>query len=148
MENIKIIIDNDIIEKYYEHYFSKYPKRTKRYIEKPIPPSLNRFIAMPRVQQNGIKQKYKEFSIWLASYYKIANLNLDNLKMTFKFYFPDKRRRDFDNLMLTPKFINDGFVDAGAFRDDSGDILILEFEKFGYDKKNPRVEITISDGDL
>jgi Holliday junction resolvase RusA-like endonuclease len=95
------------------------------------------------MQQNPVKQKYKEFSVWLASYYKIANLNLDAGLMTITFYFPDKRRRDFDNLMLTPKLINDGLVEAGVFKDDSGDILRLKFENFQYDKLNSRVEILI-----
>jgi hypothetical protein len=143
MKKIKIIIDKKILEEYYIYYFDKYPKRKVNPIDKPIPPSLNRFIAMKRMQQNSVKQKYKEFSVWLASYYKIANLNLDNATIIFEFYFPDKRRRDFDNLMLSPKLIDDGFVEAKVFKDDSGDILKLEFENFKYDKINPRVEITI-----
>jgi Holliday junction resolvase RusA-like endonuclease len=138
-----LIIDKDILQEYYKYYFDKYPKRKVLPIEKPIPPSLNRFIAMKRMQQNSVKQKYKEFSVWLASYYKIANLNLDNAKIIFTFYFPDRRRRDFDNLMLTPKMINDGFVEANVFGDDSGDILKIEFENFQYDSKNPRVEMKI-----
>jgi hypothetical protein len=45
--------------------------------------------------------------------------------------------------MLTPKLINDGLVEAGVFKDDSGDILRLKFENFQYDKLNSRVEILI-----
>jgi hypothetical protein len=143
LNEIKIIIDNNIIEEYNKYYFSRYPRRKKKPIEKPIPPSLNRFIAMKRMQQNSVKQKYKEFSIWLANYFKIANLNLDKVEIVFKFYFPDHRRRDFDNLMLTPKFIDDGFVEAKVLKDDSGDILKIRFENFEYDKNNPRVEMLI-----
>jgi len=90
-----------------------------------------------------MKQKYKEFSIWLASYYKIANLNLEKAKIIFTFYFPDHRRRDFDNLVLAPKFFDDGFVLAGVFVDDDGERLKLEFDNFKYDKINPRMEIMI-----
>lgn len=140
---VKIVIDKNVIEKYNKYYFNKYPKRKVKPIEKPTPPSLNRFIAYKRMQQNSVKQKYKEFAVWLASYYEIANLNLGDALMTITFYFPDKRRRDFDNLMLTPKLINDGLVDAGVFKDDSGDILRLKFENFQYDKSNSRVEILI-----
>lgn len=142
MSEIKIVIDKDIIEEYYKYYFDKYPKRKVKPIESPIPPSLNRFVAMKRMQQNNVKQKYKEFAEWLASYYKIANLNLVSATMVFKFYFPDRRRRDFDNLMLTPKFLNDGFVNVRVLKDDSGDILKIRFENFEYDPKNSRVEIT------
>jgi len=140
---VKIVINKEILNKYYEYYFDKYPKRKVKPIEKTIPPSLNKFIAYKRMQQNSVKQKYKEFSVWLASYYNVANLNLDKAKMIFRFYFPDKRRRDVDNLMLSPKLINDGFVEAKVFIDDSGDILELEFDKFYYDHENPRLEITI-----
>ena len=141
--NKKIIVDQAILLRYFEYYFDKYPRRKKQPIEKPFPPSLNRFTAIKRMQQNDMKQKYKEFSYWLASYYEIANLNLEKAKITFTFYFPDHRRRDFDNLMLAPKFFNDGFVMANVFVDDDGERLKLAFENFQYDKINPRMEINI-----
>jgi len=143
MKKIKIIIDKKALEEYTKYYFKKYPKRHVLPIKKPFPPSLNSFTAMTRFEQNSTKQKYKEFSVWLASYYKIANLNLKSIRMVFTFYFPNKIRRDFDNLMLTPKFINDGFVDAGLIKDDSGDLLKIEFKNFHYDKEHPRLEIEI-----
>lgn len=145
MNEIKIIINNEVLDKYFEYYFNLYPKRKVKPIDKPIPPSLNRFTAIKRIVQNSLKQKYKEFSIWLASYYKIANLNLDKVEFIYIFYFPDHRRRDFDNLMLTPKLINDGFVEAKVLSDDNGEKLRLKFEAFQYDKSNPRVEIIIRD---
>lgn len=143
MKKIKIIINYSILDKYYNEYFIKYPKRKKKPIEKPFPPSLNRFIAMKRMQQNDLKQKYKEFSVWLASYYEIANLNIDKAKMIYSFYFADHRRRDMDNLMLSPKFFQDGFVDANVLVDDRGDMLEIAFDSFHYDKENPRVEILL-----
>jgi Holliday junction resolvase RusA-like endonuclease len=143
MKEINIIINNKVLNEYCEQYFIKYPRRKKKPIDKPFPPSLNRFIAMKRMQQNDIKQKYKEFSVWLASYYKIANLNLNKAKMIYTFYFLDHRRRDMDNLMLSPKFFQDGFVEANVLKDDCGDILKIEFESFQYDKLNPRVEIIL-----
>ena len=141
--NIKLEITKETLEKYNEYYFKQYPKRRVAPIEKPIPPSLNRFIAMIRMQQNSLKQKYKQFAIWLAEYYQISGLKLTKATIKYKFYFKDRRRRDFDNLVLTPKLLNDGFVEAGVFVDDSVDILRFEFENYGYDKLNPRVEMTI-----
>ena len=143
LKEIKLVIDNAIVDKYFKYYFNKYPRRRKKPIIQPFPPSLNKFIAMRRMQQNSLKQKYKEFSVWLASYYKIANLNLDKLEITYIFYFPNHIRRDMDNLLLTPKFFNDGFVDSNVMVDDSGDILKIGFESFKYDKNNPRVELII-----
>jgi hypothetical protein len=147
MEEFKIVIDKKIVDEYCEYYFKKYPKRKVAPIDKPFPVSLNRFTAMKRMMQNALKQKYKEFSVWLASYYSIANLNIDKAVMTFTFYFPDHRRRDFDNLCLSPKFYNDGWVDAKVFVDDSGDHIMLRFNEFEYDKLNPRLEIDVKWGD-
>ena len=138
---IKIVIDNKVLGEYKKYYFEHYPKRRVFPIDKPIPPSLNRFIGMKRITQNAIKQKYKEFAIWLSSYYKIDNLNIDKMIFEYTFFFPDHRRRDFDNLLLTPKFFNDGFILAGVMSDDNGEKLKLEFNPFQYDNKNPRVEI-------
>lgn len=143
MSEVKVIIDQNILDKYYIDYFIKYPRRKKRFITRPVPMSLNRFIAMTRIQQNATKQNYKEFATWLASYYHIANLNLNRAKFIYTFYFKDHRRRDQDNMILSPKFLNDGFVNANVITDDSGDILRLEFDEFKYDKFNPRVEIKI-----
>jgi Holliday junction resolvase RusA-like endonuclease len=70
-------------------------------------------------------------------------LNLNKAEFEYTFFFPDHRRRDFDNLLLTPKLINDGFVDANVLIDDNGENLLLKFNPFQYDKNNPRVEIII-----
>lgn len=57
------------------------------------------------------------------------------------FYFPDKRRRDRDNLlaMLKPAF--DGMTDADLLVDDAG--LRHEPLEIGVDKNNPRVMIHV-----
>lgn len=142
MEKI-IIIDNSIVEEYNSYYFLQYPKRRVPPIKKAIPPSFNYFTSIKRMVQNSLKQKYKEFAIWLAKRYSIADLNINKAKFVYKFYFQDHRRRDFDNLLLTPKLLNDGFTEAKVIEDDNGEKLMIAFEPFDYDKKNPRVEITI-----
>jgi len=138
-----ITIDENILDKYNKYYFKKYPRRKVPPIKKTIPPSLNAYISMIRMAQNNLKQKYKEFSIWLAEYYKIDNLNLDNALITYTFYFKDHRRRDFDNMMIAPKLIHDGFVEAKVFKDDCGEYLRLAFNQFQYDKLNPRVTMLL-----
>lgn len=140
---IKIVIDNKVLDEYRKYYFDKYPKRRVVPIKKSIAPSLNYFTSIKRIVQNSLKQKYKEFSIWLASYYKIADLNLNKAEFEYTFFFPDHRRRDFDNLLLTPKLINDGFVDARVILDDNGENLLIKLNPFQYDKANPRTEIII-----
>jgi hypothetical protein len=142
--NSKLItINNEILTKYNIDYFKKYPRRRTPPIKKTIPPSLNEFITMVRMAQNNLKAKYKEFAIWLAEYYEIDNMRLEKAHITYTFYFGNKRKRDFDNCLLTPKFINDGFVDAGVFIDDNGEILSISFNPFEYDKNNAKVEMLL-----
>jgi Holliday junction resolvase RusA-like endonuclease len=138
-----ITITWGLLDEYKEYYFLKYPKRRVFPIKKPIPPSLNYFISLKRMAQNSMKQQYKEFAIWLANRKGIANMRLTKAEISYKFYFGDKRRRDYDNLLLTPKLLNDGFVEAGVLVDDNGENLHISFKPFGYDKLNPRVEILL-----
>ena len=56
---IKIIIDNDVVERYNEYYFSQHPKAKKKPIEKPMHPSINQWCILPRIQMNALKQKWK-----------------------------------------------------------------------------------------
>jgi len=143
ISRILITLDKNTLDEYNKYYFAKYPRRKVAPIKKPIPPSLNEYISMIRMAQNTLKGKYKEFSIWLAEHYKINNLSLDNATITYTFYFKTHIRHDFDNLMLTPKLINDGLVEAKVFKDDCGEFLKLEFNPFQYDKTNPRVTMLL-----
>ena len=136
-------IDKDTLDRYNEYYFKEYPRRHVAPIKKPIPPSLNEYIGMIRMAQAELKKKYKVFSIWLAEHYKVNNLNLDSCTITYTFYFKTHARHDFDNLMLTPKLVNDGLVEAKVFQDDCGEFLKLAFNHFQYDKNNPRVEMLL-----
>jgi len=47
------------LDEYNKYYFTKYPKRRTPPIIKPIPPSLNAYIAMIRMAQSNLKKKYK-----------------------------------------------------------------------------------------
>ena len=61
------------------------------------------------------------------------------------FFFKANRRHDPDNLLASVKSYFDGIADAGIMADDSGlghhPVIIQK------DKKNPRLEITITKGD-
>jgi len=142
---INIIINKQIMKLYEDDYFILYPRRRKfpKYFNNPIPMSLNKFIAMKRMAQNDVKQKYKYFAIWLAKYYNIENLNLKKAIFTYSFYFGNKQRHDIDNYTLTQKILGDGFVEANVLEDDNSNNLWLKFNPFQYDKENPRVEIFI-----
>lgn len=61
-------------------------------------------------------------------------------RISGRFYYPDKRRRDLLNSIGSLKAYIDGIVDAGVLADDSG---IVEVGKFGFeiDAESPRVVI-------
>lgn len=140
-----IVINNQILDTYADYYFKLHPKARKKPIEKPIPPSLNQFIALKRMAQNTLKQKYKDFAIWLADYYNISNLHLTKCKMTYICYYSNKRRRDIDNLCIIPKLINDGFTVAGVWGDDNADNLLIVFNPIMIDRDNPRLEMELEE---
>lgn len=145
MNVLKIVIDKEVMEKYKSDYFKLNPRcRTfPKYFEKPIPMSWNAFIVKQRMEQNTIKQKYKSFAEWLARYYNLDGLNLEQLKITYDFYFDSNRSRDIDNYGLTNKLLLDGFVSAKVLPDDNSKYLSLQFNPFQLDRQNPRVEMTL-----
>jgi Holliday junction resolvase RusA-like endonuclease len=137
-----LVIDNKTLEEYNKEYFIKYPRRKKPPIEKPIPPSLNAWMIMKRPQMNNEKQKWKEFGIWLVNKYGYSNSQLENVIITFTYYFNSKRRHDPDN--YTPKFAMDFLVESGLLKDDNFNMVELRL-KSGYDKENSRTEILIEE---
>ena len=67
---------------------------------------------------------------------------LESATMQATFYFRDSRRRDKSNAASSLKAYEDGFTDAGVWRDDSG-VTHLPVV-FLTDRVNPRVELTIT----
>ena len=72
---------------------------------------------------------------------KLENKKLDNFDITITVFFDTKRRHDVDNQV--PKFILDGFTEAGFIVDDDEKHLHSLTLKTGYDKENPRTEIEV-----
>ena len=136
---IKIIIDNDVIDKYYDWYFKEYPRRRIRNINKPIPPSLNTWMIMPRFKMNTQKQAWKDFGNWLVKYYGYENKKLSKCKIVIEYFFDSKRRHDADN--YTPKNLFDSFTVSGLLIDDDFNHVESLTIKGNYSKDNPRTEI-------
>ena len=138
---IKITIDNNVLDEYRKYYFDKYPKRKKNPIEKPIPPSLNAWMVMRRFQMNHQKQVWKEFGEWLVGFYGLTNKKIDKCKITIEYFFDSKRRHDSDN--YTPKNLFDSFTVSGLLIDDDFNHVESLTIKGNYSKENPRTEITL-----
>lgn len=141
MKEIKIVIDNTVLEKYNSHYFQLHPRAKKPPIEHPYHPSINRWFIMQRPQMNDLKQKWKNFIIWLIQDLGYQNMQIDYFDMEYIVYMPSKRRSDPDN--ITPKFIDDGLVESGFIVDDDGRHMRSLMLRTDYDKENPRAEIFI-----
>jgi Holliday junction resolvase RusA-like endonuclease len=139
---LNITIDNDVLERYNKYYFRKYPKRKKVPIERPMHPSINTWMILQRPAMNNLKQVWKEFIQWLIKDLGYQDMKLDKYEMTFTTYMPTKRRSDPDN--MSPKFIMDGFTEAGFIIDDDGLHLKALTLKTDYDKEHPRTEICVN----
>lgn len=140
-DKISIKINKDTLLKYEKYYFNKYPKRKKRPIKCCITPSLNQWSILPRIACNDLKQKWKEFIVWIVNDLNLADKYINNCNITYKFYMPTKRTFDLDN--QTPKFINDGLVAAKLLEDDNINFVHEIKLVGGYDKEDPRMEIEI-----
>jgi Holliday junction resolvase RusA-like endonuclease len=141
MNKIKIIIDQDILEKYYKWYFDKYPKRHVLPIESAISKSLNQWMIMNRQKMNHEKQKWKDFGIWLIDFCGFNNLKIKKCKIIIEYFFADRRKRDADNYL--PKNLLDAFVEAGLLSDDSFNCVEALTILGNYSKNSARTEINI-----
>lgn len=142
MSELKLVLDQSVLDKYNQYYFDTYPKRHKIPIERPIHPSINTWMIMQRPEMNGLKQAWKDFCQWWIKDLGYGDYKLDKYEMTFISYMPTKRRSDPDN--MSPKFIMDGFTEAGFIVDDDGAHLKALTLKTDYDKDNPRTEIYVN----
>lgn len=138
---IKLILDQELLYKYYAYYFDKHSRAKNPPIKKPRHPSINQWVLMTRLQKNTEKQKWKDFVVWWIESLGLTNTKLSHFEIIETVYFDTRRRVDPDN--VTPKWILDGFTEAGFIVDDDGDHLSSLTIKTGYDKDWPRTEFVI-----
>lgn len=142
MEEILLIIDNDVIRRYANLYFSIHPKATKPPIKFPYHESINSWMIMKRPAMNGLKQKWKDFIKWFVGEQGYSNLRISECEIHQTVFYSTERRHDIDNSV--PKFLLDGLVESGMIvDDDSKHIKKLTLQCFT-DRQNPRTEIFIS----
>lgn len=141
VKQIKLVIDNNILSEYECHYFKQHPKAKKKPIDAPYHPSINTWMIMKRPMMNALKQRWKDFIIWLIKYQGYSNLHIEKCEMKFTIYYKTNRRHDIDN--GCPKFILDGLSESGfIIDDDSKHVTSLTMECY-IDKEHPRTEIEI-----
>lgn len=116
-----------------------------KYIIKDIPPSNNKYIGTGGRGKNFQYQEEKRMWEWLVRQAVGKDKPKKPLKrsiVTLTYYFKTKHRRDPDN--YSGKFILDGLVKSKVIEDDSFKCIDLQLIG-GYDKENPRTEITIKE---
>lgn len=142
MKELRIVLDQGTVERYNAHYFKLHPRARKAPIISPVHPSLNIWMIMRRPEMNGLKQKYKDYIVFVAEENGISGIGIDDCDITMHYFFPINRRHDCDN--YTPKFFLDGLTEAGVITDD--DFLhVHSLRTYGdIDRENPRTEIIIT----
>ena len=113
---------------------------TYRYTINAIPPSLNKFAGRKNMwEYREAKNVWK--TIVAYSLHPKPGKPIEKCRMKIAFFFPDKRKRDYDNYL---KMLLDGITAAGIITDDNFGV-IQTLELCGkVDKKRPRVEIEIT----
>lgn len=147
MATYKIVSDQSTVDEFTKHYFKMHPRARKKPIDTPLHPSMNKWIKLPALTQDGLKQKWKKYAIWLVEKHGFTDLNIEKCYAVFTFYRPTKRRFDCDN--ISPKFFLDGVVEAGMLIDDDRNHMNPLIIYGEYDKNNPRMEvefITLEEG--
>lgn len=139
----KIVITKSDVYEYSEEYFRQHPRAHKMPIDHPYHPSINTWFVMQRPQMNDLKQKWKDFAIWLVKKNGLEDKKLECFDMKFVTYMPTKRRIDPDNTV--PKFILDGFTESGFIVDDDSLHLKSLMLCADYDRDFPRTEIFITE---
>lgn len=142
MRTIRLVFDGDTLRRYEEEcYFVKHPKAKKKPLAHPYQESMNVWMIMKRPQMNALKQKWKDFMVWFIEDQGYANLRIGKCEMTYTVYKPTRRRLDLDN--NSPKFLQDGLVEAGFVEDDDMNHITSLTLRGGYDPDRPRTEILV-----
>lgn len=141
-KTILLVIDNEVLKRYEDYYFSIHPKAHKKPIPHPYHESINIWMIMKRPMMNALKQKWKDFIKWFVEEQGYSNLRIDICEINQIVYYPNNRRHDVDNSV--GKFIYDGLVESGMIVDDSSQHITKLSLECGIDVKHPRTELQIN----
>lgn len=140
---LELVIDDSVLEKYNEYYFSIHTKARKIPIPKPYHESINAWMIMKRPMMNALKQRWKDFIKWWITDLGYNNLRIEKCEIEQSVYFATSLRHDIDNTV--PKFILDGFVESGLIVDDDCKHIQKLTLMCDVDKSHPRTVLKITD---
>ena len=138
-DNITLVIDNNVVEKYEKYYYQCHPRAKKKPIEYPHHPSINAWMVMMRPMMNDLKQRWKDFIVWYIESMGYQNLKIAKCDIRQKIYYAIRTRHDVDNTV--PKFILDGLTESGFIVDDDCKHVQRLILECGVDMERPRTEL-------
>jgi Holliday junction resolvase RusA-like endonuclease len=104
---------------------------------KEIPPSLN---VLMREHWSKRSKQLERWRWLVADAWKNMPVIPGRVKVKIIYYFPDKRKRDYDN--YSGKLILDS-LKGKVITEDNSTVIVELAHKFEYDKADPRVVIEI-----
>lgn len=138
---IRIIIDQELIDEYADLYFKVHRRAKKKPIPYPYHPSLNSWTHLSNEAMNAEKQKWNIFIDWVLDKYELKNRMIQKCIIEYITFFKTNTRHDSDN--TCPKFINDALVNSGFIVDDDYKHLKRCELECNVDKTHPRTEIIV-----
>lgn len=141
-KELLIVIDQSCVDRYNQFWFDTHPRAKKARIKAPQHPSLNEYYKANFQAANTLKQTWKEFVIWLVNDLKLNDFRINQCEIKYTTFFKTNRRHDPDN--VSPKFVLDGFVEAGLLEDDDYKHIVSLITECEIDKENPRMEFLIT----
>lgn len=138
-KKILLTIDNDVLSRYNEYYFSVHTKAKKVPIANPYHESINVWMIMKRPKMNAVKGKWKAMMKWFIEEQGYANLLIEKCEITQRVFYPNNRRHDIDNSV--PKFILDGLVEGKMIADDDCKHITKLILECSTDIEHPRTEL-------
>ena len=108
-------------------------------------PSLNEYIRAERGNRYHAASLKKQTEDMIAACIaqQLRGVRFDGpVKITYTWY-EENRKRDKDNIAFGKKFVQDALVKSGVLANDGWQEIVSFADRFGIDKDNPRVEVTI-----
>lgn len=139
---VLLLIDEPVLDRYFEYYLTIHPKAKVRPIKQPYHESINSWMIMKRPAMNGLKQKWKDFIKWFLCDQGYDTLRIEKCEIEQTVWYKTHLRHDIDNTV--PKFVLDGLVEGGMVVDDSSDHICKLTLMCGVDTEHPRTELRIT----
>lgn len=109
-------------------------------------PNLNEYITACRTNKYVAAKMKNQAEHTVTIYAKKSKAKQFKTPVFVKFLWVEKdQRRDKDNIAFAKKFIFDGLIKAGILQGDGWRYVDGFEDKFAVDKKNPRIEIEITE---